>query len=390
MTVQINGTQVSSVPTATGTAASTVKESYTIVRSYDGWKIVGSTGSSDSADYSEQFLRADDVESAEVVALGASEALKVERGSTANVDRVIGVTSTSPAFTIGEEFDTTTGKIPVALAGRTPVKISASSAPIQIGDTLTASQEPGKATKATRPGRTIGKALESWTPNSGKDRILMFIANSWSDPGQFLAFDESGNLTVSGTITAQNVVVKDNPVDTLAPEIANLRTDIASISAELAQLKLNTSPLSFPSPIIGEGSGGEIWVYATESGKLTSIFDTQVPSLTITGKLQVGLLSFDDLEASISSLTGTITVKGDLAVSGSIKVLGASAGKAIIPAGSLDLSIDNSLASTTSAIFVTPEDPVAVSGQSTQSGQLTVRIPQALSTDLKFQWWIVN
>jgi len=390
VTVQINGTQVSSVPTATGTAASTVKESYTIVRSYDGWKIVGSTGSSDSADYSEQFLRADDVESAEVVALGASEALKVERGSTANVDRVIGVTSTSPAFTIGEEFDTTTGKIPVALAGRTPVKISASSAPIQIGDTLTASQEPGKATKATRPGRTIGKALESWTPNSGKDRILMFIANSWSDPGQFLAFDESGNLTVSGTITAQNVVVKDNPVDTLAPEIANLRTDIASISAELAQLKLNTSPLSFPSPIIGEGSGGEIWVYATESGKLTSIFDTQVPSLTITGKLQVGLLSFDDLEASISSLTGTITVKGDLAVSGSIKVLGASAGKAIIPAGSLDLSIDNSLASTTSAIFVTPEDPVAVSGQSTQSGQLTVRIPQALSTDLKFQWWIVN
>ena len=116
----------------------------------------------------------------------------------------------------------------------------------------------------------------------------------------------------------------------------------------------------------------------------------QVPELTVTGKLAVGLLTIDDLEASISSLTGVITVKGDLAVSGSIKVLGTSAGKAIIPAGSLDLSIDNSLASTTSAIFVTPEDPIAISGQSTQSGQFTVRIPQALPVDLKFQWWIVN
>lgn len=96
-------------------------------------------------------------------------------------------------------------------------------------------------------------------------------------------------------------------------------------------------------------------------------------------------------QVSLSSLTGEITIKGDLAVTGSIKVLGTSAGKAILPAGETLISINSSLVSTQSAIFATPEkEPIPVSTESTESGKFVIRIPDALPTDLRVNWWVVN
>jgi hypothetical protein len=65
--------------------------------------------------------------------------------------------------------------MPVALSGRVPVKISPSSEPIMAGDYVTTSSDPGKAMKAVGPGQTIGKALEDWTPGSGKTQIRVFV-----------------------------------------------------------------------------------------------------------------------------------------------------------------------------------------------------------------------
>ena len=161
-----------------------------------------------------------------------------------------------------------------------------------------------------------------------------------------------------------------------------MREQIASISAQLATLQIQNNPAASLS--------AELWQYATESGKLTSIFDVQVPSLTVTGKLQVGLLSFDDLEASLSSLTGEITIKGDLAVTGSLKVLGSSAGKATIPANSLSLSIQNNLVSSQSAVFVSAEEAQTVGAKATESGKFVISLPASLPADLKVNWWIVN
>jgi hypothetical protein len=71
--------------------------------------------------------------------------------------------------------------MPVALSGRVPVKISNSSEPIKFGDYLTTSSDPGMATKATKSGFAIGKALEDWNPNEGKDTVMVFIEEGYYD-----------------------------------------------------------------------------------------------------------------------------------------------------------------------------------------------------------------
>jgi len=73
---------------------------------------------------------------------------------------MIGVISKSPAMTLGEGGE---NKRPVALVGRVPVKVTTKNGEILVGDYLTSSDIPGVAMKATKPGRVIGIALESYS-----------------------------------------------------------------------------------------------------------------------------------------------------------------------------------------------------------------------------------
>jgi hypothetical protein len=75
--------------------------------------------------------------------------------------QMIGVISVDPAIVLGEK-----GKEnlrPVALVGRVPVKVTTKNGEIKVGDYLTSSDIPGVAMKATKPGRVIGIALESYS-----------------------------------------------------------------------------------------------------------------------------------------------------------------------------------------------------------------------------------
>jgi hypothetical protein len=75
--------------------------------------------------------------------------------------QMIGVISVDPAIVLGEK-----GKEnlrPVALVGRVPVKVTTKNGEILVGDYLTSSDIPGVAMKATKPGRVIGIALESYS-----------------------------------------------------------------------------------------------------------------------------------------------------------------------------------------------------------------------------------
>ena len=59
----------------------------------------------------------------------------------------------------------------------------------------------------------------------------------------------------------------------------------------------NNSPNDFWQPV------------ASASATLITRYSLQIPDLTVSGKLRVGLLSFDDLEASIFSLTNLVPLK---------------------------------------------------------------------------------
>ena len=74
--------------------------------------------------------------------------------------RLLGVVSTDPNDVIGQNFTASENARPVALNGRVPVKINAEGGPIASGDFLTASTTPGVATRATKAGMVLGRALE--------------------------------------------------------------------------------------------------------------------------------------------------------------------------------------------------------------------------------------
>ncbi|MBD3282062.1 MAG: hypothetical protein GF387_00395, partial [Candidatus Portnoybacteria bacterium] len=113
--------------------------------------------------------------------------------ATASYDQnVLGIISYPDVPALGDKLGD--NYLPVALAGRVPVKVSSENGKIEVGDYLTTSTKPGVAMKATEPGSVIGKALESYdNPDQSKtDTILVFIDMSWY--GGEIRLNENGTI----------------------------------------------------------------------------------------------------------------------------------------------------------------------------------------------------
>ncbi|MBX4211563.1 MAG: hypothetical protein KW806_02100, partial [Candidatus Yanofskybacteria bacterium] len=150
----------------------------------------GCTGSnaptSGCIDYAESFPTID-------LSLQAGEIVTLDHNGTNVVranhkDGVIGIVSTNPATLItGSGFkwgaaanEPIPGFVPIALAGRVPVKITSENGVIVSGDRLTVSAtQPGYAMKATSSGMTIGIVMESIDANT----VLVFVNNTYWMPG---------------------------------------------------------------------------------------------------------------------------------------------------------------------------------------------------------------
>ena len=155
-----------------------------------------------AADYAEMYPVNSDVGFGDIVAVG-NEMVPTYDTTDGNIDwtkpmgditkliksdkeyqsEVIGVVSDNYGdfSSTGNNIKKEDNPMPVALNGRVPVKISNSSEAINAGDYITTSAENGKAEKATKAGEVIGKALTSWTPNSGQDTVMIFIEQGYYD-----------------------------------------------------------------------------------------------------------------------------------------------------------------------------------------------------------------
>jgi hypothetical protein len=146
-------------------------------------------------------------EPADVVVADPQNKISILKSSSPYQSSVIGVVSTKPMLTMGNELiiDEVTGDpmknakptARLALAGRVPVKVSGENGPIQPGDFLTTSSISGTAMKWTlldvsnakdfddlkkilsenerRRNAIIGKAVESFT-GSGTGKIMILIS----------------------------------------------------------------------------------------------------------------------------------------------------------------------------------------------------------------------
>ncbi len=133
--------------------------------------------SGSGADMAEMVLPGQpDLEAGDVLVIGPDGTMI--RSSEAYQGAVAGVYSTEPGFVAGQTMDEQESeRIPLAVVGIVPVKVSAENGSIHPGDLLTSSDTSGHAMRCEGAelcfGRTIGKALE---PLDGELGVIKMLA----------------------------------------------------------------------------------------------------------------------------------------------------------------------------------------------------------------------
>jgi len=210
---------------------------------------------------------------------------------------VIGVVSTNPGQVL-DDSSILDPKVTVALAGRTPVKVSSKNGPIQIGDYLASSDIPGVAVKATMAGPVIGTAMEDYTDPDPQSigKVVIFIKNTYfngvsvansglnlngkdssvilamvkdsansensislslTKDGQFaikdgngnsvITFDNQGNAYFKGVIVADKIKANQiEGLDIFTNRISALEANTAVLSASTRSAELATISASLP------------------------------------------------------------------------------------------------------------------------------------------------
>jgi hypothetical protein len=132
---------------------------------------------SPAADMAEMLPAVDKLEPGDVLVVGSDG--KLTRNTQPYQANVVGVYSTKPGFVggAGDSVDPS-GKVPLAVVGVVPVKVSAENGAIHPGDLLVASSTPGYAMRASdNPaiGTVIGKALGSLDRGTGIIKMLVML-----------------------------------------------------------------------------------------------------------------------------------------------------------------------------------------------------------------------
>jgi F5/8 type C domain len=197
-----------------------------------------------AADYAEMYPMTPGIEYGDIVAIG-TELVNTYDVTDGNIDwntvkgkvtrlvksnseyqsSVIGIVSDNHGdfSSTGNNIKDTDNPMPVALVGRVPVRMSNSSAPIAPGDYITTSSEPGRATKATKAGIVIGKALEFWAPNTGTDTVMIYVEQGYyNGPSDTTSFP--GLTFAPDAIKFSTSVVFSGQVEFALPPLFNSDT----------------------------------------------------------------------------------------------------------------------------------------------------------------------
>lgn len=281
----------------------------------------GSDGTLEAGD----VVMMDPVNPATTVVVDGKETTKafVVKTGQSQEQRVIGIVSTNPHYEVlgSEIFTTEEQPVPIALAGRAPVKVSTENGPITVGDPLTSSSIPGIAMKATTRSPVIGKALQSFN-GSEIGKISTFVNVSWYDPEIYLT--DTGNLNITGTEQSGYVLAdtSGNAIEKIAGFrkilAANLRAgyaEISSLASDLIRtdrLEVNNIASNSDNVTIDLFNPNQTFDSQSGFGKLLikGKDDEVVASVDAKGDAEfAGKVSSDDLE-----VTNNATIAGELRV----------------------------------------------------------------------------
>jgi site-specific recombinase XerD len=217
-----------------------------------------------AADYMEFYSAETDLEIGDIAVPSSSyiittdndRLVKLKKSSVAYQSSVIGIISDKSKAgdfnSIGHNIRQEDNPQPIALNGRVPVKISKNSLEIKPGDYVVASNDPGKAMKATQPGVVIGKALEGWIPGSGQDKVMIYVNLAWFDPRavlmddgrMILAFETQKNDEESANSNKELAESIQNFAVTLKAGVLELRhISVQSLTVATDDIKIGTQTL---------------------------------------------------------------------------------------------------------------------------------------------------
>jgi hypothetical protein len=173
------------------------------------------------ADLAEIYTTNDSsIEEGDVVSLDPSLKTGMKKSQKPYDQNVLGIISTRPGLVIGGVDKEGVRAMPVALAGRVPVKVSIENGKIAAGDYLTTSSTPGVAMRSTRAGAIIGKAMTSF---EGEEvgQILAYANNGFS-LGSGLADGNYENEASRSAELAADSVIKANIFDQINKIMSDL------------------------------------------------------------------------------------------------------------------------------------------------------------------------
>lgn len=285
------------------------------------------------------------LEAGDVLTVDPQAPTKVAK-STHAYQSVLGVFSTSPGLLVGGE--TVLGnarimgdnKVPVAMVGRVPVKVTNEGGAIKIGDRLVSATKPGYAMKATREGLTLGIALDSidFADGNGEGTLMTYVNISWYHPEVAAALEkEYAVANVLGTAVDTTAALAALPADaTTTSSPTTVSPILGAETSSLATITPVTPPTKFANVEVGQALsvGGSLTVAGTSrfEGDVTVIADaTFQEGVVVVGNVRIG----GDLEVAGAVTTnftaGASVAAGDpIAVTSTGTVSRASNGRAVI------------------------------------------------------------
>ncbi|MEK6900786.1 MAG: hypothetical protein AABX37_00410, partial [Nanoarchaeota archaeon] len=249
---------------------------------------------------------------------------KLEKAS-AEQNKVIGIVSTSPWRIMGGDIrDQGTNPKPIAMSGRTSVRVSTENGAIVPGDFLTLSSTPGVAMKATKAGTIIGQAMSGY---SGEEvgKVVAFVKTTFSQ-GTKIADLVPGLTPISeadpspeeslGKLVLEHLVSKKNSL--ALGDLSEITTDRLVAGLEVitprvvaGEINIDTIKSATGSTVALELSADGKFVVKDEDGEENITFDSHGNAF-FAGTITVDKIKANRVEGieiltdKISSLEGLV------------------------------------------------------------------------------------
>jgi len=324
------------------------------------------------ADLAEWYPTSDlSIEAGDVIAIAGEKddagVPKIQKATVTSDPKIMGIISTKAGVELGIPRE---DRRLVGLAGRVPVKIAPDSPAITAGDLLTSSGTyPGMAQKLAKPGFSVAKALEDWSPDSGVGRIDAFLAVSWGDPG--VVVDDEGDaaeVVDSSESTVQSGETETSELQPTDSELPATNDELPATDSPTDTLEQPKEPIT--QKIITPQIEADEGIFLTLKVAVEAIFEK------ITVKVAEIASAFID----------NLTIK-------KLTVEGETLGESVLPAGEVQILITNSMITDKSRVFVTPKVAIAVPLAVIElkpEESFTVAISQPQDVDIPFSWWVVE